>query len=253
MSKKENIIKSAKAGGKILLKYFGENLKTEQKSTKSDLRTIADTESEKEILKILKKEFPKNNIWSEECDYIDNKSEFTFVIDPLDGSMNFITGIPYFSISIALLKDNVPILAIVYDPITDNVYSAEKDRGAYLNNKKINVNKESDIEKCSVAYITGYRSPRNYFLKLTEKLDQYKVKRVLAMWSVALDFCIFSQGKIEAIVHNGSELYDRMAGKLIAEEAGALITDFKGNRKFKDDKFLVTNGTGIHKELLKIV
>jgi myo-inositol-1(or 4)-monophosphatase len=253
MNNKEEIIKSAKAGGKILSKYFGKNLKTEQKSTKADLRTIADIESEKAILKILKKEFPEHNIWSEECDYIDNKSEYTFVIDPLDGSMNFITGIPYYSISIALLKNDEPILAVVYDPTTNNVYYAEKDKGAYLNNRKIKVNNESDIEKCSVVYITGYKHPRSYYPKLVKRLDKYKIKRVLVMWSVALDFCLFSQGKIEAIVHNGSELYDRVAGRLIAEEAGALVTDFKGNKEFRSDKFLVSNGTGIHKKLLKIV
>ncbi|NQU99128.1 MAG: inositol monophosphatase [Parcubacteria group bacterium] len=253
MKKQSSIIKAAKEGGKVLSKYFGKNLKTERKSTKADLRTVADTESEKAILKILKKEFPEYNIWSEERDYIDKKSEYTFVIDPLDGSMNFITGIPYFSVSIALLKNDEPIIAVVYNPTTNDIYYAEKNKGAYLNNKKISVNSESDIEKCSVVYITGYEHPRSYFPKLVSNLDKLKIKRVLVMWSVALDFCLFSQGKIEAIVHNGSELYDRVAGVLIAREAGALVTDFKGNNEFKGDKFLVTNGTGIHNKLLKIV
>ena len=253
MNNKEKIIKSAKAGGKILQKYFGKNLKTKQKSTKSDLRTIADTEAEKEILKVLEKEFSKYNIWSEETDYIDKKSEYTFIIDPLDGSMNFITGIPYFSVSIALMKNDEPILAVVYNPTTNDLYYAEKGKGAFLNNKKISVNKESDIEKCSVVYITGYKHPRSYFPELVSKLDKLKIKRVLVNWSVALDFCLFSQGKIEAIVHNGSELYDRVAGVLIAHEAGALVTNYYGSEKFKGDRFLVTNGTRIHKKLLKIV
>ncbi len=251
--KQDKIIKSAKMGGKILSKYFGKNLKTEQKSTKADLRTMADIESEKAILKILKKEFPKYNIWSEECDYIDKNSDYTFVIDPLDGSLNFIYGIPYFSVSIALLYQKVPVFAVIHDPILKRTYWAEKSKGAYFNNKKIKVNKESDIEKCSVVYITGYKNTRKYYQKLVVNLDKYKVKRILTNWSVALDFSLFAAGKIEAIVHNGSEFYDRVAGRLIAEEAGALITDFEGNKKFKGDRFLVSNGTKIHKRLLKIV
>lgn len=254
MYKKEKIIQSAKEGGKVLQKYFGKNLKTERKSTKADLRTIADTESEKAILKILKKEFSNYNIWSEETEYINKKSDYTFVIDPLDGSMNYITSIPYYSVSIALMKDSEPILAVIYNPTTNDLYYAEKNKGAYLNNKKIKVNRESDIEKCSIVYITGYRGPRKYYSKLVSRLDKLKIKRVLVNWSVALDFCLFSQGKIEAIVHNSSEpYYDRLAGFLIVEEAGALISDFKGNKNFDSDKFLVTNGTKIHNKLLKAV
>ena len=255
MSDKEKVIKSAKAGGKILQKYFGKNLKTERKSTNADLRTKADIESEKAILKILEKEFPEYNIWGEETGYQDKKSEFTFAVDPLDGSLNYITGIPYFSVSIALLKKKELVFSVIYDPITKRTYYAEKEKGAFLNSKKIKVNKESSIKNCSVAYVTRYVNSKSYYLRLMKKLHNYDVKRILEDWSVALDFCLLASGKIEAVIHNGSEFYDFAAGKLIAEEAGALVTDFKGSKilKAKDEIFLATNGTKIHKQLLKVV
>lgn len=253
MHKKELIIKAAHAGGKVLLKYFGTDLKVKTKSILADLQTDADVGSEKAILKILEKEFPKHNIWGEESGLQDKKSKYTFVIDPLDGSLNYIYNIPYFSVAIALLKDKEPILSVIYDPVLGRTYYAEKNKGAFLNNKKIRVNKESNIKNTSVVYIARYINSKQYYLNLLEKLHNYEVKRVLVNWSVALDFCLFSMGKIEAIIHNGSEPYDYAAGKLLAQEAGALITNFKGDKKFKEEEFLVTNGTKIHKQLLKII
>jgi myo-inositol-1(or 4)-monophosphatase len=253
MKKQFSIIKAAKAGGKVLIQHFNQNLEIRAKSTLADLQTNADLASEKVILEILKKEFPKYNIWSEEAGLIDKKSEYSFVIDPLDGTLNFIYGIPYFSVAIALMKKKETLFSIIYDPVFKKTYWAEKGKGAYLNDKKIKVNQETNIKKCSIVYITGYKNSKNYFPKLVKKLDNYKVKRILTNWSVALDFCLFASGKIEAIIHVNSELYDHIAGKLIAEEAGALITDFKGKKEFEGRKFLVSNGTKIHEQILKIV
>lgn len=253
MHKKDKIIKSAKEGGKILLKYFGKDLKIENKSTLADMQTKADVESEKAILEILEKEFPDYNIWGEESGLNDKKSEYTFVVDPLDGSYNFINNIPYFSVAVALMKNKEIIFSVIYDPILKRTYWAKKGQGSFLNNKKIKVNKESNIENSSVAYITRYINSKKYYMNLLGELHNYEVRRIFVNWSVALDFCLFSMGKIEAIIHNGSELYDYAAGKLLAQEAGALITNFKGDKEFKEEEFLATNGTKIHKQLLKIV
>lgn len=253
MKNQSLIIKAAKAGGRVLLKYFGQNLKVKTKSTPADLQTSADLASEKAILEILKKEFPKFNIWSEEAGFIDKKSEYSFVVDPLDGTLNFIYGIPYFSVAIALMKKKETLFSVIYDPVLKKTYWAEKGSGAYLNDKKIKVNQEQNIKKATIAYIAPYKNSKSYYLKLLKNLYSYDVKRILTNWSVALDFCLFASGKIEAIIHVGSELYDYVAGKLITEEAGAKITDFGGNDKFEGDKFLVSNGTKIHKKLLKVV
>jgi len=115
MKNQSSIIKATQAGGKVLIQYFSQNLKIKRKSTPADLQTNADLASEKAILEVLKKEFPKYNIWSEEVGLIDKKSEYSFVIDPLDGTLNFIYGISYFSVAIALMKEKETLFSVIYD------------------------------------------------------------------------------------------------------------------------------------------
>jgi len=257
MIKKEykEIIKAAVAGGKVVNKYFGKILEIEGKSMPSDFRTKADLESEKAILKILEKEFPKYNIFSEEVGEINKNSEYTFIIDPLDGTNNFVLGIPYFSIGIGLMKGGEIIFGVVYNPILNNIYFAEKDKGAFLNDRKIYVNKESDIKNSSISAVVDYGDSTGLQKNLFLESNQIGIKRYLTNWSCLLDFCLLASGKIESIIFYDCPLHDFIPGKLIAKEAGALITDFEGNKE-KSDKnniFLATNGTKIHQEILKIL
>lgn len=251
----KEIIKAAKAGGKIVKKYFGKVLEIEGKSEPRDFRTKADLESEKAIIKILEKAFPEYNIISEEAGEANKNSEYTFVIDPLDGTNNFVLGVPYFSTSIGLMKGDNVIFGVVYDPISENTYCAEKGRGSYLNGKRIHVNKESDIKNSSVSLVVNYGFSFEKYMKMMSGLYGTNVKRVLTLWSVALDYCLLASGKIEALVLHEVPLYDFIAGKLIANEAGAKISDFSGNMLSGDRKgrFLTTNGTKIHQEILEIL
>lgn len=259
----KKIIKAAKAGGQILKKYFGhviptwhgQDLKIKEKTTVADFQTEADLESEKAILEIISKNFPDYNIYSEERGHIDKKSEHTFVIDPLDGSNNFVLGIPNFSTCIALLKNNQIIFSVVYNPILNQVYYGQKGKGAFLDGQVLSVNKEADIKKATIAYTCKYTSPREYFDHLIKGLHKKEIKRILTSWSPALDFCLLASGKIEAMINYDNEIYDYMPGKLIAREAGAMITDFKGEKDLddKNNTFLVSNGTRIHQQLLDVL
>lgn len=247
------ILEAAKAGGKIVKKYFGKVLDIEGKSIPCDFRTRADLESEKVILKILSKNFPEYNIFSEEAGEINKNSEYTFYVDPLDGTNNFILGIPYFSVSIGLMKDNKIIFGVVYNPIVDNIYYAEDGKGAFLDGKRIKVNNESDIKNCSVSLVVNYGFSVDNFIKMVRNLYKKDVKRVLKFWSVALDYCLLASGKIEAVVLYDVPLYDFVAGKIIVTEAGGLVSDFNG-RELKNDRqniFLASNGTKIHKKILE--
>lgn len=251
----ETMIKAVENGGQVLKKYFGQNLEIEEKSTVADFCTKADLESELIILEIISKKFPNYNIFSEEKGNIDRKSEYTFIIDPLDGSNNFILGIPNFSICIALLKNHETISSVIHNPILNQTYFAQKNRGAFLGNKRLQINKEADIKRASIVYSCNYVSPKEYERNLIKKLYEKGVKRVLTNWSPGLDFCLLASGKIEAIINNDNEIYDYIAGKLIIKEAGSLITDFKG-RQEKNDKnsvFLATNGTKVHHQILNIL
>lgn len=250
-----SIILAAEAGGKIVKQYFGEVLDIEKKTTISDFCTKADTESEKAILQIITKKFPQYNILSEESGFVDNKSEYTFIIDPLDGSNNFVLGIPNFSISIGLLKGDKAVLGIIHVPILNHTYHAQERKGAFLDKTQIYVNNESEIKRVTVSYTCGYVNSAEYEENLIHKLNKLGIKRLLQYWSPAIEYCLIASGKMEAIINNKNEIYDYTAGKVIAREAGALITDFQGKPEKNDREsiFIASNGTKIHQEFLQIV
>lgn len=249
------MIQSAKAGGAVVKNYFGQNLKITEKSTAADFCTKADRDSERAILSVLEKYFPRYNIYSEEKGRVEKGSKCTFIIDPLDGSNNFVLGIPYFSVSIALCEGKNIIEGVVYNIMRDQTYWARKGEGAFLDGVKICVNKENDIKRASITYSCGYISDANYAIRIEQGLQAQRIKRWLCMWSVALDLCLLASSKIEGFISYNTEAYDYAAGKLIAKEAGAKVTDFEGKEE-KDDInniFLATNGTPIHEEIMKFL
>lgn len=177
----QSMINAARAGGVVVNQYFGQALQTEQKSSASDLRTKADTESEQAILDILTKKFPNFNIYAEETGAINRQSEYTLVIDPLDGTSNFVLGIPDFAISIGLVKGVEAVAGVIYNPTLDQLYMAEIGKGAFLNNQRIHVNQELEMTRTTVAYTCGYNTSREYTESTISKLRDKKVKELLTI------------------------------------------------------------------------
>ncbi len=247
----EKMIEAAKAGGAVLRQYFGQNLELTQKSMAADLRTKADLESEKAVLNILQKAYPDYNIMSEETGEINRDSEYTFFIDPLDGTNNFTLGIPNFSVGIGLMKGKKIIKGVVYQPILDQVYHAERDKGAFLNGKPIKVNQVTDIKQASLSYVVGYATSKEYHLKMYKRQMELGMKRMLTNWSVINDYCLIASGKMEAMVCWDNEVHDNIAGKIIAREAGAVITDYEGNPE--EDEVSTDFVIGSTKEVHKII
>ncbi len=250
------IIEAARAGGEILKNYFGQNLAAEQKSMVADFKTKADEESEAVILQILKENYPNYNILAEEKGKEYNDSAYTLIIDPLDGTNNFSLGIAYFAISIALVKKDDIEFGLIYNPITNQMFYAIKNKGAYLNNKKIAVSNETDFKKATVGYTAGYGVHNDkWALNLNTKMNkQNMIKRYLITWCGALDLCLVALGRFEALINYDNEIYDFLAGKLIAKEAGAVITDFKGKKdQYNNGIFLASNNKIIHQNILDIL
>lgn len=253
-AKYQKIIEAAKAGGEEAKKYFGQDLKVKIKSMNADFQTKADTESEAAILEIIKKEFPDYNILAEETGSVDNKSEYTFYIDPLDGSNNFVKDVPYYSVCIGLVKGNEIIFGVVYDPTLDRIWWAGKGEGAYFNDRRIHVNNVDDMKKATINHNCSYLVDKDEELSIEKKLYDLGVRRVIDYWSPALDFCLLASGKIEGVVNDGCEIYDFIAGKVICTEAGGRLTNFKGEEE-KDPTntmFVISNNTKIHDHLLKV-
>ena len=245
--------KAIEYAGEILMHYFGKQLQLTHKSTSADYRTKADVESEKVIIKAIEQLFPTYNIFAEESGTTDKGSPYTFIIDPLDGTNNFVLGIPVFTSSVALMKDNEIVYGVIHCPVTKDTYYAVKNLGAFCNDNPIHVNNESNPENSTFTYFCNYLAPKERFVDFKSRLLSLDIRRFLDLWAPAFSLCSLASGKIEAIINDKIELYDYAAGKLIAMEAGAMVTDFEGN-SFSDDNidtFIITNGTPeIHQYVL---
>jgi myo-inositol-1(or 4)-monophosphatase len=244
-----------RAAGSILTHYFGRQLNRTFKSTGSDFRTRADVEAENEILRTIERLFPEYNVFAEESGRVDRGSEFTFVIDPLDGTNNFVMGIPAFTSSVALLHGNEIVYAVIHHPVTGDTYWARKGGGAYRNDQPISVNAEDQRDRVTVGYTCEYTTPKERRYAFKSALLGLDIGRFLDLWSPAFCYCALADGRLEAMVTDGIPLYDFAAGRLIAAEAGAKTTDFDGG-PFEDDgldTFLISNGTAIHDYLVETI
>ena len=206
------MIKASEKASKILIRDFGEVEKL-QVSNKgpSDFVTNADLKTEKIIIEELKKAKPHYSILSEEKGAEKNKDSKTWIIDPIDGTINFLHGIPHFAISIAL-KDNEEIIAgLIYDPIKDELFYAEKDNGAFFNNQRIRVSKKNNISEC--LFVTGGKIEANYDFSFRKS------------GSAALDLAYVAAGRYDGYFQKKLNIWDIAAGIIILKEAGGLINE----------------------------
>lgn len=241
--------------GEIIIKYFGKAVVLAEKSSAADLRTQADLETEKYIIEKLNQNFPDWNIQGEETGLTDRKSEYTFFIDPIEGTSNFAMGIPVFAINLGLTKNKKIVFGMIHNPITKDTYCATIGGGAFVNDTKISVNEEDEIKRSTVDYNFSYGTPIEIRDKVAGSLRKAGIKRGLDMWCGGYTFCLLASGKIEAVLCEGDQLYDFIAGKLIAKEAGAKITSFKGEKEvdITNNRFIASNGKTIHSLLTDIL
>ena len=253
MSKELDVaIKAAKEAGKILVNGFNKIHTIEMKS-KRDLVTEMDVNSEKKILSILTKEFPDYSIFSEESGKTVKDSDYMWVVDPLDGTTNYSIKNPFFNVSIALLRKGEPIVGVVYAPFTDEMIYAEKDKGAYLNGKKIKVSKESDISKLLLVYC------HNIDEKNTERMIEAfrRIKPIPIdfnrMRSGALELAFVAVGRVGGYLTCGFHSYDVAAGTLLVREAGGKVTDFKDEEWTPESEDLLATNGKVHVKLLELL
>ena len=217
------MIKAAEKASKTLIRDFGEIEKL-QVSIKgpTDFVSNADTKAEKIIIEELKKAKPYYSIISEEDGSEINKDKNnTWIIDPIDGTTNFLHGIPHFAISIALKSYNEIVSGLIYDPIKDEMFYAEKENGVFLNNKRIKVSKRKDLDSCLFASGGLLKNKIDLPLRKTG--------------SAALDIAYVAAGRFDGYFQNDLNLWDIAAGIIILKEAGGIINeiDLTQNKKIK--------------------
>lgn len=245
----------AKLGGQILADHFG---KLDQSQIESkgphDLVTDLDKQVEEMYVNAIKKEFPNHGIIGEEGGSENEDAEYVWVLDPLDGTRNYTIEVPFYATMICLLKNKEPIVSAISVPPVNKLYTAIKNEGAFLNNKKIQVSDETELIKSSILYChtadhRGIESAEKYAAKL--KIAALNADRFRTAGG---EMGMVAEGLAEAYLLDGLPIWDMAAGALLVKEAGGKVTDFSGKEWTPGDKnILVSNGTGIHEEILKIL
>lgn len=247
---KKVMLLAAKQASKILINYYGKKEIVKIKPNKSLVAT-ADLEANKTIISAIKRYFPNHNILSEETGFEDNSSDYKWVIDPIDGTHNFLHQIPLFGTSIALEYKNEVILGILDFPILKLTAIAEKSKGAFLNGKRIKVSSKKELDHAFILFEFSYANRREktgFLEKLVhETIDVRNFG--CAVYHLLLVAC----GKCDGYVILTTNEWDVAAGFLLVEEAGGKITDLRGGKyNLHQNKYVISNGR-IHKELLKYV
>ena len=252
MNFKEVAIRAAKEAGAVLKSHYF-SIKNVEIKGKHDLVTVADKDSEEKIIGIIREAFPDHNIVAEESGDQKKDSDYEWIIDPMDGTNDYVMGIPYFSVSIALAKNNEVILGVIYNPVLDELYVAEKGRGAFLNDQPITV---SARYKLSESMVTTSYLPEDDDIK--KGLDRAKTlslntRKVIVNFSSALDLCNVARGRIDAVVDSGTLLVDHAAAALIVSEAGGKVQNFDGEDWDVKQIGIVASNGRIHDELIRLL
>ena len=246
-------IKAAFESGKILKSYFG-NISDIRKKGAVDLVTEADTASEEIIIGIIRKAFPQHSILAEESGLDQEDEDHQWIIDPLDGTVNFAHQVPIFSISIAYAFKGTPVMGIVLNPVTGELFSAVAGEGAFLNNRPIQVSDTRVMQESLLA--TGFPYDLlSIFDTITDRLENClrAAQGIRRMGSAAIDICALACGRFDGFWEQNLHPWDTAAAVLIALEAGAVVTDFANNPFTIDKKeILATNGK-IHAEMLSLL
>ncbi len=236
----ESIIREA---GSIALNHYN-NLKHLEVTKKSprDLVTDADVAVEAFLQKALAREYPQFGFWGEESGQSADQTN-RWIVDPIDGTHSFIKGQYFWSISVALEINQELVFGAVYGPALDDYYTAEKGKGARKNGETISVSSETKLADAMIS--TGFACLRSYLqennLERFGRIAQNSTGQ-RRFGSAAMDVCMVADGQVDAFWEQELNLYDIAAGVLIAKEAGATVTDFKGNEGIFPKQILVTNG-----------
>ncbi|MFA6475111.1 MAG: inositol monophosphatase family protein [Patescibacteria group bacterium] len=241
--------------GKSVRKNYGVITTGTAKTSQHDIVTEADYASERILISAIRKKFPYHNILSEESGELRGKSQYTWIIDPIDGTSNFARQIPLFGIIVALVKNNTVTHGAIYDPIHDEYYYAKRKHGSYCNGRKIHVSQVTRLEDMVVTISN---------VRLRSSLEQFAHWRSLlalhttyykSFGSAAQTFMALASGKIDAYMIGGAYPWDIAAGGLLVQEAGGIITQLDGRTwdwRDNNQHILATNKS-LHKQLVNIL
>ncbi len=248
---KQLAIKAAKEAGKVLINNLGE-IKTVTEKSLSSFVTNVDLAVEKKIFSVIRKKYPKHSILSEEEGFIDNKSEYKWIIDPLDGTHNYIHSLPIFGTCIALEYKGDVRLGVIYVPLFSQLFVAEKGKGAFLNGKRIKVSNISQLKDSLLLFEGSLHMQWKEKMKFLGKINK-KVFRIRVSGAACFDLSSLANGSCDFHLAFATNPWDVAAGFLLIREAGGKITDFNGKEVNHYCKSFIASNGKVHDKVLKLI
>ena len=246
-------IKAARQAGDIIMRS-SQSLGTLKITVKSqnDFATEVDKRAEQEIISILLSAYPEHGILAEESGYTNKDAEYIWIVDPLDGTTNFIHGFPHYAVSIALKRGDVLEQAVIYDPVRQDLFTASRGKGATVNNLRLRVSHQRRLQGAFLG--TGF--PFKNRTNIEPYLDIFRdifstTSGVRRAGAASLDLAYVAAGKLDGFFEIGLKPWDFAAGVLMIQEAGGLVTDFNGDDGYLNTGNIVCGNPRMHKVLLE--
>jgi myo-inositol-1(or 4)-monophosphatase len=257
---RELLIQALKKGGEILMTYQDRTLEATVKESISSVVTEADLASERAILAELSNAPAAFNVITEESGYLNRNSDYTWVVDPLDGTSNFAAGLPWFGVIIALFHKNTPILGGMYLPVEQQLYMAEAGMGSTRNGEPIHVTSSHNLSEHLISYSFDFsEDPKKTRaeMEIMARLSR-KVRNIRSTNSL-LDFCYTADGRLGAALNQSTKIWDIAVPWLLIREGGGTVTDIDGAeiqfvlsaRALKLNFTILASGAGLHHSLLQ--
>jgi len=243
---------AARKAGEILKAHFRTESRVQYKG-RANIVTDVDLQSEQSLKSLLQAEYPDHSILSEESPAITGSSSYTWILDPLDGTNNYSFGIPFFCIVIALASGEDVLLGIVYDPLRDEMFSAQKGKGAYLNNSPIHVTRKTKVQDSLVGLDLGYvaengKKSLEFIAALWPNMYAYRM-----MGSAALGMAYTACGRLDLYFHLLLYPWELACGSLFVTEAGGVATDLEGKPLKIGQGSVIASNKAVHADFLRIV
>jgi len=248
-------IRAARQAGKILVQYFDrvDSLNIREKSS-NDFVSEVDKAAEDAIIDIIKAAYPDHSILAEESGKHKGNSDYLWIIDPLDGTTNYLHGFPQFAVSIALQYKGQLESAVVFDPIRDEMFTADRGAGAYLNDRRIRITGKASLQGALLGTGIPFRDQTHMdsYLEMLRALTK-NTAGVRRPGSAALDFAWLASGRIDGFWELGLSSWDFAAGALLVKEAGGLVTDIGGGENYLETGNVVAGHVKLTREILQTI
>ena len=248
-------LQAAYAAGQILKEHFGKVPQgAVRQKTKNDFLSFVDEQSEQAIINTIRSSFPEHGFLAEESGPSGNQSAYRWIIDPLDGTKNYLSGIPVFAVSIALQHHNELTLGVIYDPMRDELYRAERGTGAFLNDRPMRVSSKKQLNDCLLA--TGFPFKARHlllsYLNAFERVFNHSVG-MRRMGAAAIDLAYVAAGRFDAFWELGLSPWDVAAGAVLIREAGGTVSDFWLGDQFLFGHYMLASNGQVQQELSRLL